>query len=46
MWQVYFTGPIAAMVGDGIDLGLPVGGSWTALVYPPLRFFELKYFGR
>ncbi|CAK7273169.1 Vitamin B6 transporter [Sporothrix epigloea] len=46
MWEVYFTGPIAKMVGDGIDLGLPVGGSWAVLVYVPLRYLELKYVGR
>ncbi|OQU98517.1 hypothetical protein CLAIMM_04291 [Cladophialophora immunda] len=46
MWQVYFTGPIAKMVGDGIDLGFPVSAAWTGLCYPPLRWIELKYFKR
>lgn len=46
MWQTYFTGPMAKLVGYGIDLGLPVGASWAALCYPPLRWLELKYIGR
>ncbi|KIW96771.1 uncharacterized protein Z519_02162 [Cladophialophora bantiana CBS 173.52] len=46
MWQTYFTGPLARLVGDGIDLGIPVAASWGALVYPPLRYLELKYIGR
>ena len=47
MDQVYFVGPIAKMVGDdGGDLGIWVGASWTALVYPPLRVLELKIVGR
>jgi len=46
MWQTYFTGPLARQVGDGIDLGMPVAASWGALTYPPLRWLELKYFGR
>ncbi|KKY28285.1 putative nucleoside [Phaeomoniella chlamydospora] len=33
MWQVYFTGPIAKLVGDGIDLGFPVSAAWTG-IYP------------
>lgn len=46
MYQVYFTGPIAKLVGDGIDLGLPVSMGWVALLYPVLRFLELKYLAR
>ncbi|KAF9885992.1 hypothetical protein FE257_012170 [Aspergillus nanangensis] len=46
MYQVYFTGPIAALVGHGADMGLPVGASWTAVAFPPLRYLELKYFKR
>ena len=47
MAQVYFIGPIAKQVGDdGADMGNYVGFAWTALVYPPLRYFELKKFGR
>ena len=44
--QVYFTGPIAKLVGDGIDLGFPVSMAWSGLFYPPLRYLELKYFKR
>lgn len=47
MDQTYYVGPIAAMVGAyGADLGLPVAMSWAAIVYPPLRFLELKFVGR
>lgn len=46
MFQTYFTGPLAATVGDGIDLGIPVSISWAALSYPPLRWLELRFFGR
>ncbi|CAK7221831.1 Vitamin B6 transporter [Sporothrix curviconia] len=46
MYQSYFTGPLARLVGDGIDLGIPVGMSWSALVYPPLWWAELRYIGR
>lgn len=42
MYQTYYTGVIAAMVGAGADLGLPVAMAWAALVYPPLRYIELK----
>lgn len=46
MWQIWYTGPIASLVGDGIDLGFPVGASWAGLSYFPLRWLELKRFGR
>jgi purine-cytosine permease-like protein len=47
MAQYYFIGPIARLVGaDGGDMGNFVGFAWAALVYPPLRFWELKRFGR
>ncbi|RDW62428.1 hypothetical protein BP6252_11861 [Coleophoma cylindrospora] len=47
MDETYYIGPIAAMVGDyGADLGLPVAMAWTGLVFPPLRYLELKYIGR
>lgn len=46
MWQTYFTGPLARLVGDGIDLGMPVGSSWAVIVFIPLRWLELKYVGR
>ncbi|KAI1372071.1 FAD/NAD(P)-binding domain-containing protein [Hypoxylon crocopeplum] len=46
MSQTYYVGPVAKMVGNGADLGLPVGMSWAGLVYPPLRHLELKFIGR
>ncbi|EED16596.1 nucleoside transporter, putative [Talaromyces stipitatus ATCC 10500] len=47
MAQVWYIGPLAKLVGDyGADMGNYVGFSWAALVYPPLRYLELRYFGR
>ncbi|KAL9024493.1 MAG: hypothetical protein Q9196_006476 [Gyalolechia fulgens] len=47
MAQVWYIGPIAELVGEyGADMGNFVGLSWAALVYPPLRWLELKKFGR
>lgn len=47
MSQVYFIGPLAKMVGEyGADMGNYVGFAWAALVYPPLRYWELRRFGR
>ena len=47
MDQVWYVGPVARMVGEnGSDLGIWVGISWTMLVYPPLRWWELKLLGR
>ena len=47
MYQVYYVGPIAALVGDyGADLGIWVGCGFALLTYPPLRFLELKFVGR
>lgn len=47
MDQVYYVGPLAKMVGAyGADLGIWVGCGWAMLVYPPLRWLELKKFGR
>ncbi|KAJ5186292.1 hypothetical protein N7449_011056 [Penicillium cf. viridicatum] len=47
MDEIYFVGPIAKMVGEsGSDLGIWVGSSWAMLVYPGLRWLELKKFDR
>lgn len=46
MWQTYFTGPLGKTVGFGIDMGIPLGTSWAAVAFPPLRWLELKYVGR
>ena len=47
MAQVWYIGPIARLIGEyGGDAGNYVGFSWAALVYPPLRWLELKKFRR
>ncbi|OJJ86896.1 purine-cytosine permease family protein [Aspergillus glaucus CBS 516.65] len=47
MAQVWYIGPLAGLVGEyGADMGNYVGCSWAAVVYPPLRYLELKFFGR
>ena len=47
MYQIYYVGPIAKLASSsGADLGIWVGSSWAMLVYPPLRWFELKRTGR
>ncbi|KAK8166565.1 permease for cytosine/purines, uracil, thiamine, allantoin-domain-containing protein [Phyllosticta citrichinensis] len=47
MAQVWYIGPIAKQIGqDGGDLGNYVGFAFAAVVYPPLRWLELKRFGR
>ncbi|QIW99472.1 hypothetical protein AMS68_004990 [Peltaster fructicola] len=47
MAQVWYVGPIAALVGEaGADMGNYVGFAWAALVYAPLRWLELKRFQR
>lgn len=43
MDQVWFKGPIAALVGKmGADLGLFAGFGFAAVVYPPLRYLEVR----
>lgn len=47
MYQIYYVGPIAKLASpEGADLGIWVGCSWAMLVFPPLRWLELKHFGR
>jgi purine-cytosine permease-like protein len=47
MAQYFYVGPVARLVGvDGADLGNYVGVAAAALVFPPLRYWELKRFGR
>lgn len=47
MAQVWYKGPIATLIGDdGGDAGNYVGFAWAALVFPPLRWLELRMFGR
>ncbi|KAK5163114.1 Vitamin B6 transporter [Saxophila tyrrhenica] len=45
MYQIYFTGPLAAASG-GADVGVWVGTGFVLLFFPPLRWLELKKFGR
>ncbi|KAI9644683.1 Vitamin B6 transporter [Ciborinia camelliae] len=48
MYQIWYTGPIALMVGGeyGGDIGDWLAIGFTAIVFPPLRYLELKKFGR
>lgn len=47
MYQIWYVGPIAKMVGDyGADLGIWVGCGFAMIVFPPLRYLELKKFNR
>lgn len=47
MYQIYYVGPIAKLASpDGADLGIWVGSSWAMIVFPPLRWLELRKFGR
>lgn len=47
MNQVYYVGPIARMVGSSYaDLGTFLCMGFSGLVYPALRYLELKKFGR
>ena len=47
MAQVWYIGPLAALVGDyGGDMGNYVAFTWTLIVFPGLRWLELRHFGR
>lgn len=48
MYQVWYTGPVAHRVGDGYgaDIGIWLGIGFTVVVFPPLRYLELKTIGR
>lgn len=46
MAQVWYVGPIAAKIGLGGDIGFELAAIITAFVYPPLRYWEIKKFGR
>ena len=47
MAQVWYIGPIAEKFGPyGGDVGIYMSAAITLLVYPPLRWFERKKFGR
>jgi NCS1 nucleoside transporter family len=48
MSQVYYTGPVAILIGDefGGDLGFELAAVFSGVVYPPLRWLERRQFGR
>lgn len=47
MAQIWYTGPIAKKVGDdGADLGIELGFLFAGVVFPPLRYLELRAFGK
>ncbi|KAK3670237.1 Vitamin B6 transporter [Recurvomyces mirabilis] len=45
MYQIWYVGPLAALAGDA-DVGMWVGCAFTLVSIPPLRWLELKKFGR
>ena len=47
MSQVWYHGPIALKIGgDGGDIGAWLSIAFACVTYPPLRYLELKKFGR
>jgi purine-cytosine permease-like protein len=48
MYQIWYTGPIALKVGGdyGGDIGAWLAIGFAGVVFPPLRWLELKRFGR
>ena len=47
MDQVWYAGPVAVRIGDyGGDIGAWIAIAFTAIIYPPLRFLEMKKIGR
>ncbi|RAL10483.1 uncharacterized protein BO97DRAFT_349312 [Aspergillus homomorphus CBS 101889] len=46
MDQTYFTGPVAATIAEGCDLGIWLGMGFAALAFPPLRLLEVRFIGR
>jgi purine-cytosine permease-like protein len=45
MYQVWYVGPLAELAGHA-DVGMWVGCGFTLISYAPLRYLELKKFGR
>ncbi|KAL8725971.1 MAG: hypothetical protein Q9166_007004 [cf. Caloplaca sp. 2 TL-2023] len=48
MYQHWYIGPVGIKVGGGFgaDIGVWLGCAFAMVVFPPLRYFELKKFGR
>ena len=47
MEQIWYQGPVALKVGNyGGDIGPWLSIAFTCVIYPPLRYFEFKKFGR
>jgi len=49
MSQKWYVGPLALKAGPapfGADIGFELGFGITTLLYPPLRYIEMKHFGR
>ncbi|EDO17810.1 hypothetical protein Kpol_541p53 [Vanderwaltozyma polyspora DSM 70294] len=47
MAQTYWIGPIARKIGEfGGDLGMWLSMGFSGLAYPPLRYWELRRYGR
>lgn len=47
MAQVCYTGPVALKIGGwGVDVGAWLAIAFCGLLYPPLRYIELRHIGR
>jgi len=47
MAQTWYIGPIAARLGPfGGDMGFEFAVAFAGVMYPPLRWLEIKRFGR
>nr|XP_031864356.1 uncharacterized protein CI109_000269 [Kwoniella shandongensis]KAA5531428.1 hypothetical protein CI109_000269 [Kwoniella shandongensis] len=47
MAQTWYIGPLGQVFGEyGGDLGFEMSAATTAIVYPPLRYIEYRYFKR
>ncbi|KAK3367668.1 permease for cytosine/purines, uracil, thiamine, allantoin-domain-containing protein [Podospora didyma] len=45
MYQIWYIGPLAELAGPS-DIGVWVGSGFALVSYPPLRWLELKKFGK
>jgi len=44
MYETWFTGPLAKLIGEGGDIANELTFAFTLLAYIPLRHLELRYF--